>query len=32
MIQLIDHRKLNKKEGQNVDASISLRRENKIIM
>ena len=32
MIQLTDHVKLNKKEGQNVDASIPLRRGNKIIM
>ena len=31
MIQLKDHIKLNKKEGQNVDASNPLRRENKII-
>ena len=32
MIQLTDHMKLNKKEGQSVDASIPLRRGNKIIM
>jgi hypothetical protein len=31
-IQLIDHMKLNKKEDQSVDASILLRRWNKIIM
>ena len=31
MMQLIDHMKLNKKEGQSVDASIPLRREKKII-
>ena len=31
MIQLTDHVKLNKKEGQNVDASIPLRRGNKMI-
>jgi hypothetical protein len=29
MIQLSDHMKLNKKEGQSVDASIPLRWENK---
>jgi hypothetical protein len=32
MIHLTDHMNLNKKEGQNVDASIPLRRRNKIIM
>jgi hypothetical protein len=32
MMQLKDHMKLNKKEGQSVDASNPLRRENKIIM
>jgi hypothetical protein len=31
MIQLTDHMKLNKKKDQSVDASIPLRRENKII-
>jgi hypothetical protein len=31
MIQLTDHMKFNKKEGQNVAASIPLRRGNKII-
>ena len=31
-IQLTDHMKLNKKEGQSVDASIPLRRRNRIIM
>ena len=30
-IQLTNHMKLNKKEGQSVDASIFLRRKNKII-
>jgi hypothetical protein len=32
MIQLINHMKINKNEEQSVDASILLRRENKIIM
>lgn len=32
MIQLTDHIKLNKKEVNLVDASIPLRRRNKIIM
>jgi hypothetical protein len=32
MIQLTDHMTLNKKEDQRVDASIPLRRGNKIIM
>jgi hypothetical protein len=32
MIQLIDHMKLTKKEGQMVDVSIPIRRGNKIIM
>jgi hypothetical protein len=32
VIQLIDHMKLNKKEGPSVDASIPIRRGNKIIM
>ena len=32
MIQLSDHMKLNRKEGPSVDASIPLRRGNKIIM
>jgi hypothetical protein len=32
MIQLTDHVKLNKKEGQSMDASIPLRRGNKMIM
>ena len=31
-IQLIDHRKLNKKKGQSMAASISLRRGKKIII
>ena len=31
MIQLIDHMKLKKKEDQRVDASVLLRRGNKII-
>ena len=31
MIQLTDHMKLNKKEGQSVNASMPLRRGNKII-
>ena len=30
-IQLTDHMKLKNKENQNVDASVLLRRENKII-
>jgi hypothetical protein len=32
IIQLTDHRKLNKKEGSSVDTSNPLRRRNKIIM
>jgi hypothetical protein len=32
MIQLIDHMKLEKKEGQSVDSSIPFRRGNKIII
>jgi hypothetical protein len=32
MILLIDHMKLNKKEEQNVDASVLHRRGKKIIM
>jgi hypothetical protein len=32
MIQLTGHMKFNKKEGPSEDASIPLRRENKIIM
>ena len=32
MIQFTDNMKLNKKEGPSVDASIPLRRGNKIIM
>ena len=32
MIQPTDHKKFNKKEGPSEDASIPLRRENKIIM
>jgi hypothetical protein len=32
MIQLTDHMKFNKKEGQSVDASIPIRRGNKITM
>ena len=32
MIQLTDHVKFNKKEGQSMDASKLLRRGNKIIM
>ena len=32
MIQLTDHMKLNKKEGQSIDASKPLKRGNKIIM
>jgi hypothetical protein len=32
MVQFTDHRKLNKKEGPNVDTSIPLTRENKITM
>ena len=32
MIQLTDHMKLKKKEDQSVDASVLLRRGNKIIM
>jgi hypothetical protein len=31
-IQFIDHMKLKKKEDQNVDASVHLRRGNKILM
>jgi hypothetical protein len=31
MIQLMDHMKLNRKEDQRVNASILLRRRNKII-
>ena len=31
MIKLTDHMKLDKKEDQSVDASILLRRRNKII-
>jgi hypothetical protein len=31
MIQLTDHMKLNKKEGQSVDVSVSLRRGSKIM-
>ena len=31
MIQLTNHRKLNKKKAQSVDSSISLRKGNKII-
>ena len=31
MIPLTDHMKLNKKEDQSVDVSISLRRGNKIM-
>ena len=31
-IQFIDHKKLKKKEDQSVDASVFLRRGNKIIM
>jgi hypothetical protein len=32
MIELPDHMKFNKMESQSVDASIALRRRNKIIM
>jgi hypothetical protein len=32
MIKLTDHMKLKKKEDQSVDASVLLRRGNKIIM
>jgi hypothetical protein len=32
MIQLIDHIKVQDKENQNVDASVLLRKGNKIIM
>ena len=32
MIQLTDHMKFKKKEDQSVDASVLLRRGNKIIM
>jgi hypothetical protein len=32
MIQVTDHMKLNKKEGPSVDASIPVRKGNKIIM
>jgi hypothetical protein len=31
MVQLTDHRKLKKKEDRTVDASVLLRRGNKII-
>ena len=31
MIQLMDHMKLKRKEDQRVDASVLLRRKNKII-
>jgi len=32
MIELIDHMKLKKKEDRSVDASILLRRKNKILI
>jgi hypothetical protein len=32
MIQLIGHMKIKKKEDQNMDDTISLRRGNKVIM